>query len=84
MKVKYDEKELELTPRFYDALVEVMRAECEMMTKVESHNADCWTWGRCEVSNLATANGLAFHFGGEVDKPDDGLGDFAVKMKKEK
>ncbi len=84
MKVKYDEEELELTPRFYDALVEAMCAECEMMAKAKSHNADCWTWGRCEISDLAASNGIAFYFGGEEDQPDDGLGDFAVKKKKGK
>ncbi len=78
MKAKYDDISVELTPRYVAALIEIMVAECEMMAQQDPGNSDCWTWGRCFVGDLASVNGLDFHYGGDEDKPDDGLGDFAV------
>lgn len=61
---RYDTEELELTPRYVEALKELMRAEMEMMRLHEPDTADCWTWGICEVGDLASARGLSFEFGG--------------------
>lgn len=69
MKTKYDTEEIEITPRFKAALVELMKAECEMMAKNEPDNAECWTWGHCEIGDLCTYRGLQFQFGGDEDKP---------------
>lgn len=69
--IKYDTEEIKPTARFTEALKELMRAEMEMMQIAEPETADCWTWGICEVGDLASAKGLRFEFGGEEDKPDE-------------
>lgn len=66
---KYDTEELKLTARFEEALKELMRAEMEMMRLHEPEDAECWTWGVCDIDDLASARGLRFEFGGEGDKP---------------
>ncbi len=68
---RYDTEELKLTPRFVEALKELMWAEMEMMRSHEPDMADCWTWGKCEVGDISGPAGLAFEFGGDDDKPDD-------------
>ena len=68
--IKYDTEEIKPTSRYVEAIKELMRAEMEMMKMAEPETADCWTWGICEVGDLATAKGLQFEFGGEEDKPD--------------
>ncbi len=67
---KYDTEEIELTPRFIEALQEVMIAELEMMGEQDHEDAECWTWGICEIGDLADGRGLSFQFGGDEDKPD--------------
>ncbi len=69
MKAIYDTKQIEVTPRFKAALIELMKAQCEMMAKNEPENAECWTWGHCEIHDLSHFNGLQFQFGGDEDKP---------------
>ena len=78
MKAKYDQEDIEITTRFDNALIELMQAECEMMQQNEPDHADCWTWGRCRVGDLAYLQGLSCSYGGEEDKPLDGLGDFGI------
>jgi len=68
MKAQYDTEEIKITPRFKAALIELMKAECEMLTLNEPDNADCWTWGICEVDDLSRSSGLQFTFGGDEDK----------------
>jgi len=84
MKIKYDQEEVELTARFENALIELMKAECEMMALAEPHMKRCWTWGRCTVGDLAYVKGLSFVYGGDDDKQIDGLGDFGIIYSEEK
>lgn len=80
MKIKYDEEtEIGLTPRFKAALIELMQAEIEMMSKIPGFDPDSWHWGRCEIIDLALHRGLGFDYGSQVDMPRDGLGRFGVK-----
>ncbi len=65
MKAKYDGELIKITPRFRKALEELMAAECEMMALAEPNLAYCWTWGHCEIKDLASQNGLSFTFGGD-------------------
>lgn len=83
MKVRYDNEEVELTKRFIDSLEENMAAMCEMMVEREPEDANCWFYGRCYISDLASNDGMNFIFGSENDMPDDGLGQFAVLRSKQ-
>jgi abortive infection bacteriophage resistance protein len=67
--MKYDTETVRPTSRFIEAIKELMRAEMELMILHEPENADCWTWGICEVGDLANIKGLAFEYGGEECKP---------------
>lgn len=78
MLVKYDNAQIELTPRFINAVHELMAAECEMMQINDPVFANYWTWGRCKVNDLASADSLEFEYGGDEDLPEDGYGSFAV------
>lgn len=78
MEIKFEETKLKMTKRFENALIEVLKAECEMMTKLDWEYADLWTWGRCYVSDLSSCKFLQFQYGEKKDQPDDGLGLFAV------
>ena len=66
---KYDAKTLVLTDRYKNALHELMAAEIEMMRGYEPDSAECWTWGCCEVGDIADFKALGFFFGGEEDRP---------------
>ena len=68
---KYDTEDLKITGRFIEALKELIWAELEMMRAHDPETADCWTWGICEITDIAMTNGLSFQFGGEEDKPKD-------------
>jgi len=78
MTFKYDETNIDLTPRVVAALIELMTAKCEMMIKQDSGYADCWVWGRCLVGDLSEQAAFTFIYGGVEDQPDDDLGEFAV------
>jgi len=69
MKALYDTEPITITPRFKAAIIELMKAECEMMRKAEPEHAGCWTWGHCEIVDLSRYDGLRFRFGGDEDKP---------------
>ena len=69
MKATYDQRDIKVTPRFKNALIELMKAQCEMMAENEPDFAECWTWGRVEIGDIATYQGLSFEFGGDEDKP---------------
>lgn len=75
---KSDAEEIPLTPRFVAALKELMAAECEMMSLYSPESAPAWTWGRCQISDLAIEGGVVFNYGGSDDRPSDNLGDFGV------
>lgn len=64
MKVRYDDGEIELTDRVIRSLKEHMRATVAMMREADAENADCWTWGRCEVVDFSAAGGVEFYYGG--------------------
>ena len=77
ISVLYDAEVIQLTPRFIGALLELMRAQCQMMDALPGHEG-CWWWGRCHIEDLASQKGLRFVFGGREDLPADGRGRFAV------
>lgn len=70
MKATYDLEEIELSERFLNALQELMRAKIQMMKEHDEAYADCWTWGLCTISDLATRY-LDFEYGGDDCKPDE-------------
>ena len=78
VKVRYDDHSVTVTPRFQEALLELMRAECEMMQGQEDAHPECWVWGRCHVADLSETGGLQFQFGDDDCLPEDDLGQFAV------
>ena len=68
MKAQYDTEEIKITPRFKAALIELMKAKCEMMAINEPDNPYCWTWRICELGDPAKSCGLQFEFGGDENK----------------
>lgn len=78
--VLYDkEPKIRTTERYQAALIELLRAEVEMMCQHDPDWAETWTWGRVRVVDLANSRGLEFEFGGDEDMPNDGLGQFAIR-----
>lgn len=77
MKVKNDETEVGLTPRFIAALIEAMKAECEMMAAIDG-DPKIWAAGRCYIRDLSSSVGITRRFGPRSEFANDGLGDFAV------
>lgn len=71
MTSKYDTEPLKVTPRYTEALKQLMWAKMEMMRLHDPAMADCWTWGVCTVGDLATPGGLHFEYGADEDKPTD-------------
>lgn len=69
MHAKWDDTTVKLTPRYKRAIEDLMAATCEMMREAEPRYAQYWTWGRCEVTNLARTDGLRFTYGGDADRP---------------
>jgi len=80
MSATYDQEPLKLTADYKRALREFMKAHCKMMRINEPQYADCWTWGKATVGDLANKDGLAFEFGGDEDKPK-GRGRWIIKEK---
>ncbi len=77
---KWDDRCVKLTSRYVDALMELMRAEIEMMKENEPQNKDCWTYGIATIEDLAYSNGISFEFGGDDDKPNTMKYDVQVKV----
>lgn len=77
INVKYDESRITLSPRMVAALIELMKAECELMGRVDDDKS-LWHWGRCHVSDMSNRDGFSFEFGPHYDVPDDGLGRFGI------
>lgn len=71
MKAKYDDITVTVSRAFIAALRDLMQAEMNMMRRAEPRNAECWTWGKCTIRDLASARGLEFEFGGDDDMPPD-------------
>ena len=69
MKAKYDDITVTVSRAFIAALRDLMQAEMNMMRRAEPRNAECWTWGKCTIRDLASARGLEFEFGGDDDMP---------------
>ena len=78
MKARFDETQITLTPAYKKALIDLMKAECEMMAKNDIDGNEYWYWGRCTIENLSAATGLSFEFGEKSDMPKDGKGRFAI------
>ncbi len=78
MKAIFDTEPIILTQRYLKAIVEIMRAEIDMMQgQTDFGNPDWWYWGRCYIHDLASRN-LEFIYGGAEDLPGDGYGKFAI------
>ena len=71
MKAKYDDITVTVSRAFIAALRDLMQAKMNMMRRAEPRNAECWTWGKCTIRDLASARGLEFEFGGDDDMPPD-------------
>ena len=69
MTAIYETEQIKITPRFKAALIELMKAECAMMVEHQPDSAELWTWGTCELGDLANNDGLRFYYGGDDDKP---------------
>ena len=65
----YDGKIITITPAYIQALKNLIIEKLLMMREGDAEYADCWTWGECEVGDLASNVGLSFQYGGEEDKP---------------
>ena len=78
VQVRYDDVDwFPLPPSAEAGLILYMTSVCAAMREHDPENADCWTWGRCYIGDLAQRD-PQFQFGGDEDAPTDGLGDFAV------
>ncbi len=76
------ERTIKLTPRYIDALKEVILAEIKMMQNNNLHmSKEDWTWGEVVIENLSCSSGLSWTFGGEEDKPDGMVGKARVIIK---
>lgn len=75
------DRKVELTKRYKDALIELLKAEMDMMQNVEGHSWQDWTWGEVEVGDLAGSICLGFTFGGDDDKPEDMTGTARIIVK---
>lgn len=77
----YDTEPLTLTHGYIAALENLMREEISMMRQHDPELSDCWTWGICEVGDLARMGDLDFEYGGDEDKPQWLTTDVAVVVK---
>ncbi len=75
-KARYGEIAITLSPDYKKAIIDLMKAECAMMGKIDG--ADVWYWGRCTISNLSRADCLVFEYGERDDMPNDEKGRFAI------
>ncbi|WP_064603671.1 hypothetical protein [Photobacterium sp. J15] len=66
---RYHNLKIKLTPRYIEALHELMEAELEMMKDQDKGYAECWSWGVCTVRNFSKPNHLHFEFGDEESRP---------------
>lgn len=78
MKAKFDEIQITLTPAYKKALIDLMKAECEMMSKNDIGGKELWYWGRCTINDLADSGGISFEYGEKSYMPKDGKGRFAI------
>lgn len=78
VRVRYDDAGPLLIPPSMEAgLILYMTSFCAAMREHDTEHADCWTWGRCYIGDLALRDPM-FAFGGDRDVPNDGHGAFAV------
>lgn len=78
MKARFDDIDLDLPDSAIDGIKAYLKGVAVAAVRADPARADCWTWGRAYVSDLCTSRGLDCRWGGDEDKPDDGLGSFAV------
>lgn len=63
MKVKNDDSELVLTKDFIAAVKNMMFETIIMMRVRKPEFRDCWVVGACEITDMASADGMSFHYG---------------------
>ncbi len=66
---RYHNHQIKLTPRYIEAIHELLEAELEMMQEQDKGYSKCWTWGICTVRNMAKPKHLHFEFGDEDFRP---------------
>ncbi|MGF1731225.1 hypothetical protein [Photobacterium kasasachensis] len=66
---RYHKLKIKLTPRYIEALHELMEAELEMMKDQDKDYSECWAWGICTVGNFSKPNHLNLTFGDEESRP---------------
>lgn len=69
MKVKCDDRELELTDAYMQSIKDLMKACILMMREAEPEMGEYWYYGVCTISDFMHASGHRFVFGGEEDMP---------------
>jgi hypothetical protein len=81
MIVRWDEVEFDLPERAVEGLRTYVQSVAEAMACKRGENPECWTWGRCWISDISNARGIEFQWGGDDFPPKDGAGAFAVLSK---
>lgn len=68
MKVKCDDRKIQLTEAFIEAIKNLMKEEILMFRVREQNDRECWVVGACHIEDLMNANGISFSYGGINDK----------------
>ncbi len=66
---RYHKHKIKLTPRYIEAIHELLEAELEMMQEQDKGYRECWAWGICTVGNFSKPNNLYLTFGDEDSRP---------------
>ena len=78
MKARFDDRQFDLPEFGVEGLRSYLQAVADGMCRAEPDMADCWTWGRAYLGDASNSSHATFQWGGDVDIPDDGLGQWAV------
>lgn len=63
MKVKADDKLIELTEDYIDAIKSLMIEKMKLMILDTPENKHYWQVGGCKITDLMMSNGLSFQYG---------------------
>ena len=69
MKVKCDDRELELTDGYIQSIKNLMVNCILMMREVQPEYAEAWYYGVCTISDFMDSNGHRFTYEGKEDIP---------------
>ncbi len=76
---RYHNHQIKLTPRYIEAIHELLEAELEMMQEQDKDYSDCWSWGICTIGNFSEPNHLYLTFGDEESRPKGMCQDTCVR-----